>query len=218
MTKSITILIADDHDSLRELLKFRLDAQPDMKVVAHVSDAEAAATEAINLKPDIILMDIDMPGLSAFDAAERIGVRCPKTRIIFFTAFVRDRFIEQALAVKAWGYVTKMEQADSVVKAIRDVASGFAYFSPAVQKRLVMGPKGPRLAQESQSLSATLTDREREVLCYVARGLTKKDIADTMCVSVKTVDYHCTNVMDKLKIHDRVELARFAIREGMIEA
>lgn len=141
-----------------------------------------------------------------------------KTRIIFFTAFVRDSFIEQALAVKAWGYVTKTEQADTVIKAIRDVTSGFAYFSPAVQARLVMGPKGPKLAQENQSLLGTLTEREREVLCYVARGMTKKDMAETMCVSVKTVDYHCTNVMDKLKIHDRVELTRFAIREGLVDA
>ncbi|MDM8005248.1 MAG: response regulator transcription factor [Phycisphaerae bacterium] len=216
MSKTISILIADDHDSVRELLMYRLESQPDMKVVAHVGDAETAASTAISLKPDIVLMDIDMPGLSAFDAAERIGAGCPGTRIIFFTAFVRDRFIEQALAVQAWGYVTKTEQANTVIKAIRNVASGFAYFSPAVQARLVMGPKGPRLAQENQSLSATLTDREREVLCYIARGMAKKDIADTMCVSVKTVDYHCTNLMDKLKIHDRVELARFAIREGLI--
>jgi DNA-binding NarL/FixJ family response regulator len=218
MGRSISILIADDHDSLRELLKSRLEAQPDMNVVAHVADAEAAVTQSVASRPDIILMDIDMPGLSAFDAAERIRSRCPEARVIFFTAFVRDRFIEQALAVKAWGYVTKTEPADSVVKAIRDVASGFAYFSPAVHARLVVGSKGPRLAQLDQSLATTLTDREREVLCYVARGMSKKDIADTMCVSVKTVDYHCTNLMDKLKIHDRVELARFAIREGFVEA
>jgi DNA-binding NarL/FixJ family response regulator len=218
MGRIISILIADDHDSLRELLKSRLETQPDMKVVAHVGDADAAVTEAVASNPDVVLMDIDMPGLSAFDAAERIGSRCPKTRIIFFTAFVRDRFIEQALSVKAWGYVTKTERAESIVKAIRDVASGFAYFSPAVQARLVMGPKGPRLAHKDQSLAATLTDREREVLCYVARGMAKRDIAQTMSVSVKTVDYHCTNLMDKLKIHDRVELARFAIREGLIDA
>jgi len=218
MSKTISILIADDHDSVRELLKYRLEAQADMKVLAHVGDAEAAVAQASTLKPDVVLMDIDMPGLSAFDAAERIGSACPKTRIIFFTAFVKDRFIEQALAVQAWGYVTKTETSDVVVKAIRNVASGFAYFSPAVQARLVMGPKGPRLVQENQSLSSTLTDREREVLCYIARGLPKKDIADTMCVSIKTVDYHCSNLMDKLKIHDRVELARFAIREGLIDA
>jgi len=218
MSNTISILIADDHDSVRELLKYRLDSQADMKVVAHVGDADAAAVQASTLQPDIVLMDIDMPGLSAFAAAERIGSACPKTRIIFFTAFIRDRFIEQALAVQAWGYVTKTETADVVVKAIRNVASGFAYFSPAVQARLVMGPKGPRLAQENQSLSSSLTDREREVLCYIARGMPKKDIADTMCVSVKTVDFHCSNLMDKLRIHDRVELARFAIREGLIDA
>ena len=218
MDKLISILVADDHDSVRELLKDRLEAQPDMKVVSHVGDADAALVEAVAKKPDIVLMDIDMPGLSAFDAAERIGSRCPDTRIIFCTAFVRDRFIEQALSVRAWGYVSKTEPADSIVKAIRDVSRGFAYFSPAVQARLEMGPKGPKLAQRDRSLLATLTARERDVLCYIARGLTKKDIAETMCVSVKTVDYHCTNLMDKLRIHDRVELTRFAIREGLVDA
>jgi DNA-binding NarL/FixJ family response regulator len=218
VSNPITILIADDHDSLRELLKDRLQSQPDMTVVAHVSDAEAAANEAAVRKPDIVLMDIDMPGLSVFDAAERIGARCPDTRIIFFTAFVRDHFIERALAVKAWGYVTKSEKTETLIKAIRDVARGFAYFSPDVQARLVLGGKGPRLAPQGQSLTSTLTPREQEILGYVARGMTKKDIADTMCVSVKTVDYHCTNLMDKLRIHDRVELARFAIREGIVNA
>jgi DNA-binding NarL/FixJ family response regulator len=218
MDNTISILIADDHDSVRELLKDRLEAQPDMKVVAHVGDAEAAVVEAAAKKPGIILMDIDMPGLSAFDAAERIAARCPGTRIIFFTAFVRDHFIERALAVQAWGYVTKTERAEAVVKAVRDVSRGFTYFSPEVQARLVMGRKGPQLAAQSGSLTSTLTPREREVLAYIAKGMPKKDIADTMCVSIKTVDYHCTNLMDKLRIHDRVELARFAIREGIVQA
>jgi DNA-binding NarL/FixJ family response regulator len=144
--------------------------------------------------------------------------RSPAIRVIFFTAFVRDHFIERALAAKAWGYVTKTERAETLVKAIRDVSKGFAYFSPDVQARLVMGHKGPQLVHKNQSLVSTLTVREREVLGYVARGLAKKDIADTMCVSVKTVDYHCANLMDKLRIHDRVELTRFAIREGIVDA
>jgi DNA-binding NarL/FixJ family response regulator len=218
VAKVISILIADDHDSVRELLRDRLEAQSDMKVVAHVGDAEAAVAEAIETKPDIVIMDIDMPGLSAFDAAERIAARCSDTRIIFFTAFVRDHFIERALAVHAWGYVTKTERADAVVKAVRDVARGFAYFSPSVQSRLVMTPNRPTLVPPEESLLTRLTPREREVLGYIARGMSKKDIADTMCISVKTVDYHCTNLMDKLKIHNRVELTRFAIREGLAEA
>jgi DNA-binding NarL/FixJ family response regulator len=218
MSKAISILIADDHDSLRELLKDRLEAEPDMKVVAHVGDAEAAAAQAAALKPDIVMLDIDMPGLSAFDAAERMKAHAPGIRVIFFTAFVRDHFIERALAVKAWGYVTKTERTETLVKAIRDVSRGFAYFSPDVQARLVMGHKGPQLAHKNQSLVSTLTAREREVLGYVARGMAKKDIADTMCISVKTVDYHCANLMDKLRIHDRVELTRFAIREGIVDA
>lgn len=218
MTKPITILIVDDHESIRQLLKDRLSAETDMKVVAHVDNAEAAVTEAIELKPDIIVMDIDMPGLSPFDAVGRINSRSPNTRVIFLTAFVKDRYIESALNVEAWGYVTKTEPPESVIKAIRDVSRGFAYFSPAVQARIVVDSKGMSLAQKGQTLSSALTPREREVLCYLAQGKSKKDIAETMCISVKTVDFHCTHLMDKLQIHDRVELTRFAIREGLVDA
>ena len=218
MNRRISILIADDHETLRELLKDRLEQQADMCVAAHVGDADSAVEQAVALRPDIVLMDIDMPGLSVFDAAERILARCPDTRVIFLTAFVRDRYIEQALAVQAWGYVVKTERPETVVKAIRSVAGGCAYFSPAVQERLVVSSKGTRLAHPDQTLVAALTPREREVLCYLAKGMAKKAIAQTMCVSVKTVDFHCTQLMDKLKIHDRVDLTRFAIREGLIEA
>jgi DNA-binding NarL/FixJ family response regulator len=218
MSKTISILIVDDHETVRQLLKDRLSAEADMKVVSNVDNAEAAVAEAIELKPDVIVMDIDMPGLSAFDAAARITSRCPNSRVVFLTAFVKDRYIEAALNVQAWGYVTKTEPPEAVIKAIRDVSRGFAYFSPSVQSRIVVDSKGMSLAQKAQTLSASLTPREREVLCYLARGMSKKSIAETMCISVKTVDFHCTHLMEKLKIHDRVELARFAIREGLIDA
>lgn len=218
MAKTISVLLADDHESIRQLLKDRLQMEPDMNVVGHVNNAESAVTEAIELKPDVILMDIDMPGLSPFDAAERIAARCPNCRIVFLTAFVKDTYIESALAAQAWGYLTKTEPPESVIKAIRDVSRGFAYFSPEVQGRIVVDSKGMSLARKGQTLTSELTPREREVLCYLARGLSKKDIAETMCISVKTVDFHTTQLMDKLRIHDRVELARFAIREGLVDA
>ncbi|HOW18379.1 MAG TPA: response regulator transcription factor [Phycisphaerae bacterium] len=218
MARTVSILIVDDHESIRQLLKDRLSAEPDMTVVSHVDNAEAAVAEAIEHKPDVILMDIDMPGLSAFDAAARITARCPNSRVLFLTAFVKDRYIESALAVQAWGYVTKTEPPEAVIKAIRDVSRGFAYFSREVQSRLVVDSKGVRLAEKGQTLASTLTPREREVLCYLAQGRSKKAIAEIMCISVKTVDFHCSQLMDKLDIHDRVELARFAIREGFVDA
>ncbi|MGB9626598.1 MAG: response regulator, partial [Phycisphaerae bacterium] len=173
MARTVSILIVDDHESIRQLLKDRLSAEPDMTVVSHVDNAEAAVIEAIEHKPDVILMDIDMPGLSAFDAAARITARCPNSRVLFLTAFVKDRYIESALAVQAWGYVTKTEPPEAVIKAIRDVSRGFAYFSREVQSRLVVDSKGVRLAERGQTLASTLTPREREVLCYLAQGRSK---------------------------------------------
>lgn len=218
MTASISILLVDDHAMVRRLLGQRLEAEPDMTVVAAVGNADEAITEAIRLKPDIILMDIDMPGLSCFDAAGTIHRQCCDSRIIFLSAFFHDRYIEQAMAVRAWGYITKNEPEDSVLKAIRKVSAGIAYFSPEVKARIVVDSQGARLASQGRSRASSITEREMEVLRYLARGMAKKEIARTMHISVNTVNRHTTSLMSKLDIHDRVELARYAIREGLSEA
>lgn len=216
MTDSISILIVDDHEMVRELLRDRLDASSDMQVVGCASDAEAAIGEAADLRPDVVLMDIDMPGMLSFDAARTIKVLSPASRVVFLSAFFHDRYIEQAIAVQAWGYVTKTEREETLVRAIRSVASGTAYFSPEVQARIVVDTNGVKLARERHSRASTLTAREAEVLRYIARGMSKKELADTMRISVNTVNRHTTNLMTKLDIHDRVQLARFALREGLV--
>jgi DNA-binding NarL/FixJ family response regulator len=218
MTAPISILLADDHSMVRRLLGRRLEDEADMTVVATVSNADDATAEAIRLKPDIILMDIDMPGLSCFEAAGTIHRQSPGSRIIFLSAFFHDRYIEQAMAVQAWGYITKSEPEDSVLEAIRKVSAGIAYFSPEVKARIVVDSQGARLASKGRSRASTLTEREMEVLRYLARGMAKKEIARTMHISVNTVNRHTTSLMAKLDIHDRVELARYAIREGLAEA
>ena len=218
MTAPISILLADDHSMVRRLLGQRLEVESDMTVVATVGNADEATSEAIRLKPNIILMDIDMPGLSCFEAAATIRRHCPNSRLIFLSAFFHDRYIEQAIAVKAWGYITKSEPEDSVLEAIRKVSAGIAYFSPEVKARIVVDSQGARLASCARSRVSTLTEREMEVLRYLARGMAKKEIARTMHISVNTVNRHTTSLMSKLEIHDRVELARYAIREGLAEA
>jgi len=218
VTGPISILLVDDHAMMRRLLGARLEAEPDIVVVAAVENADEAVTEAVRLKPDIILMDIDMPGVSCFEAARIIRERHPDSRIVFLSAFFHDRYIEQAMAVQAWGYITKSEPEDSVIKAIRKVSNGVAYFSPEVQARIVVDFQGARLANPGRSRVSTLTEREMEVLRYLARGMAKKEIARTMHISANTVNRHTTSLMAKLDIHDRVELARYAIREGLAEA
>lgn len=216
--KPVTVLLVDDHALVRETLANWLRGSQDMKVMGEVGSADEAIAAAVRDQPDIVVMDIDMPGLLAFDAVRTIRSRCPKTRVLVLSAFFHDRFIEDAIRAEASGYVTKGEPPEVVVKAIRAVAQGGAYFSRQVQERIVVDSSGPRLAESTKTRTSLLSPREMEVLRYIARGMSKKDIAAVMHLSVKTVDNHSTSLMSKLDIHDRVELARFAIREGLAEA
>lgn len=216
--KSISVLLVDDHALVREALADVLRAGGDMRIVGMVGSADEAIAVAVRDHPDVIVMDIDMPGLLVFDAIRTIKARCPRTRVLVLSAFFHDRFIEDALRVEASGYITKTEPPDVVARAIRTVAAGGAYFSPQVQERIVVDSGGARLADDVRTRSSTLSPRELEVLRYIARGMSKKDIAAVMHLSVKTVDNHSTSLMAKLNIHDRVELARYAIREGLAEA
>jgi DNA-binding NarL/FixJ family response regulator len=218
MNAPISILVVDDHVLVSRMLRDRLEMEPDMKVVGVVGNADDAVREALEHKPDVVLMDIDMPGLLCFDAARTIGARCPNTCILFLSAFFHDRYIDQALEVGACGYITKGEPPDTVVTAIRSAISGAAYFSPEVQSRIVIDERGAKLRDSGRSRLSTLTPREIEVLRYVARGMPNKEIGQTMHISVKTVDRHVVNLMAKLDIHSRVELTRMAIREGLAEA
>ncbi len=218
MNTEITIMIVDDHALVRDALGEWLGREPDMSVVARAADADEAVTLAIRLNPRVVLMDIDMPGLACFAAAKTMQSQCPDTRVVFLSAFVHDRHIDSALAAGACGYVTKGEPPEAVVNAVRCVADGDAYFSPEVRDRIVIGSDGATLAEKGRSRLSMLTDREVEILRYVANGLAKKEIAQTVHISVKTVENHCTHLMSKLDIHDRVGLTRFAIREGLAEA
>lgn len=218
LTDPIKVLIVDDHALVRDSLCDRLDREPAISVVGSADTADQAIEKIHHCSPDVVLMDIDMPGLSCFEAARQITATRPASRIIFLSAFFHDRYIEKALEVKARGYLSKRAPPQTLVAAIREVASGGAFFSDEVRSRMVVHSRGVKLARELKSRVSTLTGRELDVLRYVARGLAKKEIAHLMQISIKTVDHHSVNLMTKLDIHDRVELARFAIREGLAQA
>lgn len=213
----VRILLVDDHVLLSGALAATLQREPDFLVVANAATADEALAIAKESRPDIILMDIDMPGLDSFEAARRLKVIQPDAHIIFLSAHTNDRYIEQALEVQAHGYLTKREPLEKMVAAIREVISGGAYFSEEVQSRIVVAETGAKLRSGPMSRASTLTRREREMLRYIATGLGKKEIATMLNLSVKTVEHHTTRLMNKLDIHDRVELTRFAIREGVAE-
>lgn len=213
----IAVLLVDDHALVRESLRDRLNAEPGLHVVGTAGRAEDALEHLLEWRPDVVLLDIDMPGRSSFEAARVIKQRLPSARVVFLSAFSHDRYIESALEAHATGYVTKDEPPDVVVAAVRAAAQDVAYFSPKVAARLVVDTHGLHLAAGAHSRAALLTPRELEVLRHLSRGLSKKEIAVLLSVSVKTVSRHAENLMAKLDIHDRVELARYAIREGLAE-
>lgn len=218
VTDPIRVLLVDDHALVRQSVADYLSKQSDISVVGQVATAHEGIVEASNLMPDVVLMDIDMPGSSCFDAARAIQKNVPEVRIIFLSGFFNDQYIDEALQANALGYVTKNEPPDVVMAAVREVAAGGVYYSPQVMERIVVDASGPRLAKGGQTRFSTLSPRELEVLRYIAKGLAKKDIAAAMHISVKTVENHSNSLMSKLNIHDRVKLTRFAIREGLVEA
>jgi len=217
MMGDIRVLVVDDHALVRGALGERLQREPGFLLAGCAGTADEALLQIAELRPVVVLMDIDLPGMVCFDAARQIGWRYPQTRIIFLSAFMHDRYIQEALEVKARGYLTKHEPPERVVEAIREVAAGGSCFSEEIRSRIVVDSVGAKLPGDLKSRGMTLRPRELETLRYIARGLTKKQIAEQMCVSVKTVECHTTRLMNALSIHDRVELARFAIREGLAE-
>ena len=175
MSKPTTVLLVDDHALLRETLGQRLEQEMDIEVVGLAENADQAVQLAEKTRPNVVVMDVDMPGRVSFDAAREIQRLCESARLVFLSAFFTDSYIEDALAAGALSYLTKDEPADAVVDAIRQAREGVASFSPKVRERLVVKPdQGVSLKQPADTRIATLTEREREVLRYLAKGMTKK--------------------------------------------
>lgn len=215
MTTRARILLVDDHAMLREMLKRQIDAEADMRVVLAAADMDEAIAKSADIEFDLAVLDIEMPGRSVFDSVPLLRQGHPGLRVMFLSGFHNDRNIQRALDVQAVGYASKREPLPALMQAIRQVARGETYFSPQIQDRLLAETGATATARTRLE---SLTRREKEVLGYLARGWSKKEIALATDTSVKTVEQHCTHIMDKLDIHDRVKLARFAIREGLSPA
>jgi len=213
----IRVLLVDDHDLVCDAVSSLLSKEQNIDVVGTVNCAAAAVTEAVRSCPDVVLMDISMPGLSCFDAIRIIRSRRPNTRFILVSAYSRDRHLEDALSAKVDGFVMKHEGVSALVEAVRSVAAGAAYFAPDIMNRLVEKADAIDRACLPKSGLNALSPRERELLRVLAQGPALKESASILGVSFKTADKQKTSIMAKLDIHDRVELAHFAIREGLVE-
>ena len=220
MTKQpIRVLCVDDHAFLVDGLRARFELAKDIECVGRLESAERLLSEAKELRPDIVLLDIEMPGPDAFEAAEDLLRMLPDVRVIFLSAYVRDHYISAAVNAGAYGYFSKSDDTDEIIEGIRKVARrGEFAFGPKVKARCKpkKGLKRGEVAPPTTKLD-TLSPREQEVLRMIGRGMTRSEIAETLCRSAKTIDGHREKIMDKLDIHDRGELVRFAIREGLVE-
>lgn len=213
----INVLLADDHTILREGIHLLLESQGDIQVVGEASDGREAVALAHRLCPDVVLMDISMPLMNGLEATQQIKRDCPRVNVLVLTMHDNEEYVAQILRAGASGYVLKRTAGTELVTAIRAVHRGEAFLYPSVAKQVIGGYL--RHTQAGQSTAtAVLTPREKEILKLIAEGYTNRQMATLLCLSIKTVETHRANLMQKLGLHDRVELVKYAIRVGIVES
>jgi two-component system response regulator NreC len=215
----IRCLLTDDHTLFRQGVRRLLEGEADFEVVGEASDAGQAVEKARELKPDIVLMDIGMPGLSSFEAARQIRKNRPETKILFLTMYEDEDYLVQCLEAGAAGYVLKDTAAPQLLTAVRDVYKGGKYLSSQVLGKLVEDFRSRVRDTKMRPRMSTLTprQREREILKFLAEGNSVKEIAVILGLSVKTVEAHKFNLMRKLDIHNKAQLVTYAIQKKIIK-
>jgi DNA-binding NarL/FixJ family response regulator len=211
----IRLLIVDDHTLFRHGVRTLISAETDMEVVGEAADAGQAAALVPQLEPDVVLMDIGMPGLSSFEAARQIRKERPESRVIFLSMYDDEDYVAECVEIGAAGYVLKDCPAEQLLTAIREVSRGGSFLSPRLLARLVDGFRLNGRGPERQRLGG-LTKREREILKMLAEGRSVKEIAAGFDLSVKTVEAHKFNLMRKLDIHNKAQLVQYAIQKKII--
>jgi DNA-binding NarL/FixJ family response regulator len=214
----IELVIADDQQLVRSGFGMIIGAEPDMSVIGEATDGAEAVRLAKSLRPDIVLMDVQMPGTDGLEATAEITAMDDGPRVIILTTFERDDYVFTALRNGASGFLLKNAPPETLIEAIRTVASGDALLAPSVTRRLVeefaRRPSGPARSDAADGL----TDREREVLVLLARGSTNAEIAEELFVGEATVKTHVSNVLTKLGLRDRVQAVVFAYENGVVTA
>jgi DNA-binding NarL/FixJ family response regulator len=208
-------LLADDHEMMREGLKSLIQDEDEMEVVGEAEDGEQTVQLAQKLSPHAVIIDVAMPGLNGIEATRQIADSSPYTKIIALSGHANKQFVREMLTAGASAYVLKKRAYEELIRAIREVMKGRKYLSPDIARGVV-----DEYVELSSSISENpafivLTNREREVLQQLAEGRTTKEMADALSVSVKTVETHRRNIMEKLNLHSVAELTKYAIREGV---
>lgn len=212
---SIRILIADDHGVIRAGLRALLAEFPDITVVGEASDGSEAIAKVVELKPDIVLMDLSMPNIGGVEATRQLSQTEPNARILILTVHEDESLLKEVIRMGAAGYIIKRASQEDLIHAIRVVARGDLYVHPAMTRTLF---NEPTLAPPGTSEVETLTLREIEVLQLLAKGCTNRQIAEQLSLSQRTVEGHRANLSAKLGLHSRVELVEYAEKHGLMKA
>jgi len=213
---NLRILLADDHEIFREGLKMLVSAQPDMEVIGEAKNGRTAVALAQQLQPDVVVMDVSMPELNGLKATEKLKALCPHVKILTLTRHTDDGYLQQLLKVGASGYVLKQSASSELIRAIRSVSRGDTYIDPALTERLISSFVGARPARGTPA-GKDLTGREEEVLRFIAWGYSNKEIAARLSLSVKTVEAHKTNAMQKVGFKSRIDIVRYALLQGWLQ-
>ena len=215
----IRILLVDDHDLVRAGVRAMLEQEPLFQIVGETGDGQEALRLTRQLTPDVVLMDLHLPGgISGLDAAEAIAKDVPASKVIVLTQYENAEYIRRAVRIGARGYLLKRSLASELKDAIRSVHAGQRYLHPSVADELVDLVTNGRSVHEDGDDYDRLTPREKQVLTLLAEGKTSREVSKYLIISLKTAMTHRTNIMEKLRMHSRAELIRYAIRKGLIPA
>ncbi len=213
----IRVLVADDHTLVREGVRMILAKEPDIEVVGEASDGQEALGLVDTLHPDVVIMDISMPGMGGIEATQRLQERHPKVAVLALTMHEDESYVFRLLRAGASGYVLKRAAAQDLLQAVRAAARGESFLYPSVARKVVEDYLKRVEAGEDRERYDGLTEREKEILTLIAQGSSNQQIAEKLFISIKTVQTHRAHIMEKLNLHDRTALVRYAIRKGFIE-
>ena len=214
--RTLRVLLADDHVTVRHGLKLLIDSQPDMKVVSEASDGGAVVRQAQDVKPDVIVMDISMPGTNGLVATRALKKAQPGIAVVTLTRHSDDAYLQELLRAGVSGYVLKQSAPTELLQAIRAAAAGGQYLDSALTARVTAGFLGQKKTAVGKP-GATLTEREAEVLRSIAAGYSNKEIAARLDLSVKTVEAHKANAMRKLGLAGRIDIVKYALLQGWLQ-
>lgn len=212
-----TIILADDHQVLREALRLLLDNQPDLEVIAETGNGLDGLHLTETRKPDVLIVDLMMPGLSGLEVARRTKRLSPATKVIVLSMHDAESYVVESLAAGVTGYVLKQSSSQELVLAIREALQGNIYLSPSLNQRAMQVYIQRSQESRREDPYETLTDREREVFQLAAEGLSNPQIAERLALSPRTVEMHRGNLMKKLGLKSQTDLVKYAVRRGMVE-